>query len=1025
MTIHRTRIDTPYRPDNQTTDMVGADRFFAQLRQALAACDPAKPRLIALIGAGGTGKTRRLQEVIAAPRRAVEGDALAVAEVIDLYHVHNHTALGLTRSIYDQLPEHAAAFDGYDAKLRELERSRQAGNVKDILQLREEAVGVFVDELRALSAQTPVVIALDTAERLMYGLSHYLDHSGQVAYAWEWLLKSLPGWGNVTLFLAGRPEAEPLIEQARRTLGENVGVVTMPVDSFDEADSLDYFKAAAATARGAHRPDLAERIEGLSVERHKQAHLLAEGVPILLSLLVENRSLNAVLPEQLRRPVAETARMTDSERRQARTELEAELIRRLIETPELGDVIVALGRAPRGVDADLLKRLIEAETGTPLTPVEVAERIRKARQLTFVKARVEDDRLFLHDEMYAMLKRHVYAKEDPSARDDANTAILDYYKAEHDRLRTAVDALFAPVESQGKTSIDVDQLAKLERRRRRVMTDELFYRLRRDPKTSFRFTYRFMREAILSNDTGLDMQIEIELATYLREIQLDDPNARATAGQWDGALLIRPLPRAWAEGRYRDGVVTARQIRESESGRTTLARDGNTALVLDVWEAYCRTYDGGAANHAEADRLLDSVIQRLEADTPDDFTLEALDAATWRALANKAFAYRVRAYLRRQQGRMNDSVTDYQRAVTLWRQVNVEVELARTLNDMGYAMAEAGDFVESRDAVLRALELRRKLGHRAPVSLSLNTLARIERGEGNYQSAIDLSTRALSLARALEYHQGEGLALIALSEGYRRHAMSQVVPNPEDKADLLRDAIDVARNALEIFDIEGRKDVFHQIESLIEMGCAARDLVKVRLGHPSARDSVSRYKAQSIEYVERAARLAQENNRPRYVDALVNLAYLGFYTGDGKVFDDAVARADAAIPAGYRVDPATGKPNMSGDELQPALWSQLGKLHVVQGHVAFKAEPSKVAPTPDKIEEGTRHYAWGLYYNNLYSRDSVGIRQAKSQINQTLEALPFSDLRRVAKTVKAVQAENNLGKSQMQEFLEKRGLWFG
>jgi hypothetical protein len=127
--------------------------------------------------------------------------------------------------------------------------------------------------------------------------------------------------------------------------------------------------------------------------------------------------------------------------------LEVELIRRLVETPRIGSTVVALGRAPKGADLALLADLL----GTK--PQDTQEYYDSIAHLSFVKLR--NKRIFLHDELYAMLTRQVYASpEDALGRAAAESAIHAYYKNQIRLCRQELSDLFGPIERRQGGRLD-------------------------------------------------------------------------------------------------------------------------------------------------------------------------------------------------------------------------------------------------------------------------------------------------------------------------------------------------------------------------------------------------------------------------------------------------------------------------------------------------------------------------------------------------------------------------------------------
>jgi tetratricopeptide (TPR) repeat protein len=532
----------------------------------------------------------------------------------------------------------------------------------------------------------------------------------------------------------------------------------------------------------------------------------------------------------------------------------------------------------------------------------------------------------------------------------------------------------------------------------------------------------------MTGDTALDLQLQTEVLAFLAE---RDPSGQAAVvdglerSAVVGVMALRPVVRAWAEGDFHKALVEAKQLRSDGSQILQSTRPG-TEAVLSAWEGYSLIFMGGDENLRLAREKLDSSIESTEKFLQSEQTIS--EFSKWRIQAVLAFAYRVRGYLNRMRGLMQDAADDYAQAANLWDEVNLLVELAMTLNDMGFALAELGKWPDARALVERALKIRRELGPRSPVGLSMNTLAMIDIREGNYLLAIERAERALALFRTIEDWFGAGLALVALSEAQRRRALTEEVPSSTEKIELLQAARAHANEALRIFeqiDIEPR-----QVEALIEEGCACRDLIwilQVSDGSPEDLDTLTTQGAQTLE---RAATLAGEAIRYRQVDALINLAWLWSFAGRDDLFEKAALTAQAVIPEAYKITKEHGLPVLPEDESELLLWPQQGKLHTLYGYRAFRryVETLMTMSQPGDttfLQQAVEQYVLGLEYNALYGTDNRDMRRAKERIYEQLQDLGPAQLRIVAAKVQEVEAEFQLGMSELRKMLVNRALWRG
>ena len=997
-----------------TPQFVGRETIRKKIRLILNASSQ-KPRVIFLLGHGGIGKTRLGKETLEIAKEIRDqGQPLLVAEAnVDMYHVTNHTPSGLAQALYEVLTPPSNPFLNYEREHRVLGRMWLAGEISNVAEQIEKEIEAFQDDFIAVSKQRRIVIALDTAEKLVYGAKDSIH----IAEAWEWLLKALTEWQDVVIVLAGRAEAAPLAEEIRTLLGENL--IEIPVLPFQLEESLEYFKAVERAAIRGSDLAAAERVRTLSPETCEMIHLYSGGNPILLALLVDFMITAGPgqLPSVLRTSVDEAHQKAPEELLTIQNTLEKEIIGRLRVTPRLGDTLIALGRVPKGADAELLSMILGC------SPDEAQRRLLEVQRYSFVKTRPSDERVFLHDEMYAILYRQVY--NDPGdviAAETTDNAVLTYYKEQNERIREELNKLYSAVETQGKERLDLNQLAEVHAQGRVLLTEIVYYRLRQNAQQGYMFCHRYLRDATLSGDWMLYIQIQTEMQSFLlekdptREKNIID-NLEVDLLLWEMVLL--PVMRAWIKGDYHKLIEFSQKLRREHP----VLSPPNSAL-LNVWEAHARYFvSGNDDDFNQALGLLDNTIAEIVSYLKDEQRLS--EARLWQARAALAFAYRVRGYFKRVRGLMQNAIEDYQKAAVLFRQIDIRIDLATTINDMGFAMAELGQWADARSLVRDALGIRRYLGRRSPVAGSLNTLAMIDIREGSFKSAMDNADRALSLSRAIRDQRTMALALVALAEAQRRYGWTEFVTDIEERVNLLRSARDHADEAFDVFIRLGERA--RMAEALIERGCACRDWVAVRLSNPSSRDNVNRLFEEAKQFLRDAATEAGETALYRKIDALVDLAWLGHVANSSDLIDEADQQVRKSISADYLINPQTGEPRVPRVQAQVLIWPYLGKLEVLHGLRIYRQYEKAESPDDQKafLLESTRRYFWGLQYSSLYGQDYQGIQEAKDQIYDLIKTLHAPKLSDMAKTITEIEKENHIENSAMKQFLRSRALWYG
>ncbi len=987
-----------------TPELVGRQAVINRFEEILDRSIPG-PQVIFLTGAGGIGKTRLLQQALEQARTRYTS---CVAEtILDLYHVALHTPLGLIQALVECLTPPIERFSGYLAASRAYNRARLSGNFVEIESLRQNVLQQFQKDLNQLSQKQRIVLALDTIERVVYGQSP----DSPLAEAWQWLVRHLPDFGNVVLFVAGRDECRPALEKVKNA---GIAVEEIPIGPFTQEESLEFFEKIASLAQQVGDTRVAERLRAFPVHLREGAHAWSGGRPILLSLLIDYLSSpgETDIPLILHEPPPPHITTAEDTRR-----YEEALFNRLLEG-EVGETLIALGRAPKGVDEELLAALLK------VSRPEAQRRLEVVKKFSVVKIRPQDQRVFLHDEMYELLKRQRYSSShDMDLQKQHFEIIREYYRQQREKILAELNERYAPVEVEGKGTLDLETVGKVHTAYQQLLAETMYYSLQYDFSRGVRAYYRFAHEAVLARDFHMDLLLQAELLSCLRS-RLDETDASLVELVLE-SLKLRPLAQAWGLGKYEEGLQQAHQflqdIQSSWESRfpALLAAAHAWTASLHVARAQRDDLDEGEWHLQQAYRL----IEREALEPLTELAGQGVPAYTvlWHKKMVLAQIYRIHGYLKRVKGWMNDAVEYYRKAAVLLREIDLRVGMATVMNDMGFAQAEIGRWHDGRQNVYDALSLRRELGPRVPVGLSLSTLAKIDIREGNYVSARQNAERALTIFNAFAHQRGIGLALIALAEAVRRHAVSAPLLRPEERMELLRQARDHAREAKLLFDRLG--EVPRQIEALIEIGCACRDWVWIWYASPRAVDNPERLIGESEEALSQAATLAANNDvLYRHIDALVNLAWLRFYVLTGKNEEGLFEKVQQAIEQAEKAFPEETK--MQG---QPQLWMQKGKLHTVKGHLEYlhfeqmrKEERKGLSPAiREVLSRVGRNYALSLQYSSRFAEDFQGMRRGKDTMFDRLKKLNAEEMRVVCQ---AVREEHPTG-SAMETFLKNRALW--
>ncbi len=1022
-----------------TPDLVGRKVILKQIDTALSSTSGAS--IIALYGKGGIGKTRILNDTFKRPKPGL----FLAQQVVDLYDMQYHSSPALASAIYASLNvADSGHFRTFEEKRAQQYKAQISGDVRAIAKATQETLQAFITDFNRFSQSQPVVIALDTVERIAYGATEERPPF-QVAAAWQWLIETLPNWGNVTVLVAGRNQIRHLFPDHAQH--QAIRLTRIEVGPFTLEETNEYLDAVARAAEQAGEQAVADTLRDLRLQYRERVYRYSGGAPIMLALLADYISIAGFgqLPSILDSE-------TDPER--AKGELERQIVQRMMDTEGIRDMLPMLGRVPKGVDEKLLAHLLE------ISVAEARDRLKPIERLSFVKVR--DGRYFLHDEMYAILARQIYsAPDDAPEAERVNETIIKWYEDEIEEYNKQLDDLYAPIEQEHHSVeetplLDHVRITNVQQEKHRLLIERMYYTLRHDPFTGFREYFHLSSYAISTGNTMLDIQLQAELLSFLDERDSSGQQLSVDGLEREvvvGVTKISPVVRLYGEGNYPAAIQEAQRLRQEE--RQTLQNvDRTIEAALNIWEALAMTERGAKEVQAleRIQHLLDDAKQILS-----NLDKSPNVSKTRKLLVRSllALAYQTRGFGLRFRGQVHQAIIEYRRAAALWRSVDMPVYLASILNNLGVAEREEGSFTDGQRLIEEGLAIRKKLGARVLIGLSYASLSLALANTGNYTEAQAYAERALRLFRAVEYRIGQGIALRNLAEVLRRSEKHHV--DPSQRIQRLQKAIEYAQAAYNIFDEIGAS--LRQIEPLIEKGDAQRRLIAIKRDHPSLlEEDLDTLLDQSVKTLERAIRLAREqSNSFRQVVAGINIAYAGFHGGRPDIIEKGLALAREAIPDNYLITrqrlPNSQDPNI----YHPQVFNELARIHMLIGHLLFNyykrlnqsvgnvkeiiqeytriaalfvnESPADFQKVEDCLRYAIRHYALAFEYDRVYMgsdphhtlSDPGGLRGQNSVYNR-LKDLNAEELDIVAQAVRTFERDYPVGKSAMRDILERCAL---
>jgi hypothetical protein len=929
-------------------------------------------------GEYGIGKTRLLQRILELEKKH-DGAPL---RLIDLYHFRQHSPEGLAIAIFECFKgtENEHYFNPFITARRRLEAARAAGDSKAIREHLEALLEHCTEGVKKISAEHGVLLLFDTTEQFVY------PTGARFAPAWDWLKGWLGDPPKGVVLFAGRPAASALFQQ--------FPISTIPLGFFTQDESRAYILRVGEnwTKEGNREPFRLDEKEIPTL------HGLSQGRPILLAIFLELRMRSD--PQEFR----DLSTLGTKE-------FEEKIINYLLSEPELGETLKAAGRTRKGMSADLLAKI----RGGSLKDAKAALEALKER--VFAKSFPDDERVFLHDELYALLEQYVYADPaDAADRQAAAQAIYEYYRDEVRKKNEELKNIFASLtaEKAEKSALSEDDIKKMQERQQ-LKTEFIHYRLRYqvekegkrkwyedDPVfAGLKMYYRYGHEAATSNNDEILIPLQIELTNFW--LSLEDGDF------WkpfiEGLLFIHEIWLKVATGQnYWNDVP---RFAKSLDGITSLSTDQKAILhgLLEIWQGTGLMF--GKPDYDSAQEVFTKVIEETEK-LPVDGRLE------WFKNATLSLAYRQRAYLRRIRGLFEDAIEDFKHGLYYSRFIHFDHEEATLHNDMGYAQMLAGRFQPGFENMWDGLKLRYKLAVGPRIALSHSSLAQHFIATGAYEEARKHAQFAVRIAGAVGYRRGIGFGNLALAEAARRFAFS--AQGPSNQEEYLREAQDAIEIAL-----DNLSEAARLIDASLEQACLYRD--RLRIEKDLAKKKAWFEKSDTL-FKKVANEAGNAKIEYRQADAMCNRIWLGFYADDTDHAEQAAKEfelLDVLKPYWLRdgkfVDEAQARKN-------PQLWSQIGKYYVGRGMVSLAKW--KKEKKEEYFKDAARFMMLGVTYSATFAEDHRGLREGRHTLLQAITPLDPDELKRFGNYILHAEKGEKIPKkpSALQTLMRDHALWF-
>lgn len=1016
----------------------------SSLRQKIEAAirqDDGSVHLFYITARGGWGKTVLLRQIGMELGGDEEGycSTSVWSGVLDLYHSDVNNNSGLEERLVEAF-ETADEFRRYRKARESYRTARKQGITGQQLEaMRRELAGLFAAGMEKVTQARRVVVALDTVERIQYEIDkiqRLCKLQNESAIVGPWLVDQLKRWRNCVVILAGRPnpDFQEILEAELRKL-PHIQYHHEQLRAFDWPEAQAYFRlkfeqqrlaALAGQPSGVHPPDIDQG--ELSEDELKRLWELTEGIPIRLELALEIfwhglsfASLLQDLEAMMQRPPSTRARAKGrpSDNGQGRLtraqrfkpDMDALLVERVLggereQDPELCEILEYLAVARRGLNADLLSHLLgsdKAACQAKLAAIETRGFIKKrpsremGRERADHASSADDERLFLHDEMYRF---------------------CDAYLGK-DRVQPLSERIVKWYDEQIPRLTDEDE-------RKNYQVESVFYRLRANPEEGYFWFAKLDEEAIRGSEMGFDMRLRNEVLLFMgSESPIDQALLDATpylrklvpyesAARWVKRFIMRG---------ERDKAISVSETLTKTAG---FFSDDDPDLSFVMARAELDVLRGEALNYTgktqAAIDLLEATIRRLE-QGQDPETLASQDSGTylsWRRNLALGRAHNDLGYTRwMQQQQYGQATRQFEKALIYSRKAGLAEEMANTNDNMARVFALLGHEGRARVLSKEALDVRRRLGRKYRIALSLNSRAIVNVLFGDPEGGRRRAQEALDLFKELGGARGIGLASISLGYSLRQlgEAWEEDVDDLAHSEAFFEQAIGVLADAIRIFETEVQEPV-RLVEAYNELGCVYRE--RAALARYVGREAdVQDYVRAAETWLDKSIQMADKLNAyVLYADSCQDLALTFFQAGDVDRAEAELDRAEAVIPAPYK---AVHRGAVIAEaDLVEEFWQQMGKIELLRGHLAFEKDVRRGGQASRAgLEEAITHYAFAATYFERFSERATGLRTTFTQLYDRFKRSQLEDLRYLqTTTLPALVEKHGLDANRLAKFLE-------
>ena len=876
-------------------------------------------KAVVILGKGGIGKTRILEELCNKEWKNGKSNFTSLG-IFDVYHSSYHRISGVEKAIVDGVRKtiDKDAFEGYEEARNRFTKAREKGMPSLSLSgLREAMSKAFWDDFRSALGRMGnrhLVLCFDTMELLFHEADNVERLLGERPHRLEladWLAKAarkdLP---NLHFLLAGRPERKWWEEFQAYASNKPV-----ELGGLNEEGVKEYLEAV-----------------GLRDSDPEIVWKWTRGEPLRLVFVTMLIAARGRLPQP---PV------TDEK-------IDKTLIEEIMRlTDDMSIALPYIALLSKGATPELLS-VAMGDSYPEWDERKAKGFLGRLRNMPFVKIRPSDDRIFLHDEMYRVMRKYVLNAWLIEMK-DASEKVVEYYE-KHPELPGS---------------------------------ERVYYKLYWSWKEGFDEYRRLSDEAIAEHRVEDDMLLRDEVFRFINDYGFT--NLRP---QVDKDAIIRWVKRLLAMAEYRKAMGLAAEVRKNG---IIDGLDEEEKAVFSVYEAEAESY-AGLFDHSEY------LLERARN------VLEGLEAGPGKVPSYEKTA-RLQAKIRafNNIGYIQTRKHDYWSAAEWYKKALMEygdlpkpkktwtskVKRVRGLFGEGL-LNDWADTLKNLAFVYSRLGFSRSAYQLASESNKIYSMTNNEYGHG-----LAMSTMGAIFSGREWYCSAQRV----LKEALKVFQPGGIVPDKRAEAIVSLELGQALRKSVDMENLEGRENEFWNIldqseaylmraEGVLEreepsrladvlhaLGCLYRDMLAFKKRVPGWKGGntlpPSSYRSESIKYLESAfGKAASDLQKADILIDKAEVCYHYYYEkgyrkrlGESaeKDINKRLERAENLVPESFRY-PYRGPYPTEEQQRQAVWWQVMSKINLLKGHVSFKE---------GKFKEAIEEYLESFLFLDLYSEEAL------------------------------------------------------